>query len=284
MAAFWSYLRRNKRLGLGIFLLLILVYLAMMGLFGIDKAKAYPLAVKPNQPPSREYPFGTDSQGRDLFAATCMGTYLTGKIGLMAGIIGLSVGVVLGFASAYYGGVLDTVVRWVVDVLLTIPGLLVLVVIASTLRGRQGMNTNQMALIVSLLAWMWPTRTIRSQVLSLKERAFVRVAKLSGEGSLEIIFTELMPNLLPFLGASLVGSVTSAVFASLGLEALGLGPMREPTLGMTIYWVMYYGAFVRKMWWWVLAPIVVIVLMFVGLFLVSAGLDELANPRVRRRV
>jgi peptide/nickel transport system permease protein len=184
--------------------------------------------------------------------------------------------------AAYYGGVLDTIVRWVVDVLLTIPSLLVLVVIASTFQG--GIDVNGMALVVAILSWMWPARVIRSQVLTMKQRAFVRVAQLSGSSNLEIIFKELMPNLLPFLGASLVGSVTGAIFASLGLEALGLGPMREPTLGMTIYWVMYYGAFVRGMWWWIMNPIIIIVILFVGLFLLSAGLDELANPRLRRRV
>lgn len=277
-----GYLGRNKRLVVGCAMILFLFLFATVGQLIVDPDKAYPLAAPANRPPSREYPFGTDSQGRDLLATAVMGTYLTSRIGLIAGTLGLSVGTILAFLAAYYGGILDTIIRWVVDVLLTIPSLLVLVVIASSLK--KGMNVNGMALVVSLLAWVWPTRTIRSQVLSLKERAFVRVAKLGGESNLEIIFGELMPNLLPFLGASLVGSVTGAVFSSLGLEALGLGPMREPTLGMTIYWVMYYGAFVRGMWWWILVPVTIILIIFVGLFLISAGLDELANPRLRRRV
>jgi len=276
------YLRRNGRPLVGIILLLILFLFAFVGRLFVDGNDAYPLSAPANLAPTLEYPFGTDSQGRDLLAVGVMGTYLTTKIGVVAGSLGLGFGTILGFLAAYYGGVLDTVVRWVVDVLLTIPSLLVLVVIASTFQG--GIDVNGMALVVALLAWMWPARVIRSQVLTMKQRAFVRVAQLSGSSNLEIIFKELMPNLLPFLGASLVGSVTGAIFASLGLEALGLGPMREPTLGMTIYWVMYYGAFVRGMWWWIMNPIVIIVILFVGLFLVSAGLDELANPRLRRRV
>ena len=282
-ARFFGYTRRNKRLGVGLALLLLLFLFAAVGRLVVDPDTAYPLSAPVNQAPSRAYPFGTDSQGRDLLATAVMGTYLTVRIGVIAGTLGLGLGTFLGFVAAYYGGVLDTVIKFVVDVLLTIPSLLVLVVIASTM-SRKGMNVNTMALVVAILAWMWPTRTIRSQVLTLKQRAFVRVAQLSGEGSLEIIFRELMPNLLPFLGASLVGSVTGAVFASLGLQALGLGPMREPTLGMTIYWVMYYGAFVRGMWWWILNPVIIIVILFIGLFMLSAGLDELANPRLRRRV
>jgi len=283
VAGFLGYVRRNKGLGVGLALLLFLLLFATVGRLFVDVDDAYPLSAPTNQPPSREYPFGTDSQGRDLLATAVMGTGLTVRIGVIAGSLGLGLGTLLGFVAAYYGGVADTIIRWVVDVLLTIPSLLVLVVIASTM-GRKGMNVNGMALVVSILAWMWPTRTIRAQVLTLRERAFVRVAQLSGESNLEIIFKELMPNLLPFLGASLVGSVTGAVFASLGLQALGLGPMREPTLGMTIYWVMYYGAFVRGMWWWIITPIAIIVILFIGLFLLSAGLDEIANPRLRRKV
>jgi peptide/nickel transport system permease protein len=279
---FFRYLRRNKRLAAGIGILLFLFLFATVGRIIAPPANAYPLAVPANKPPSWQYPFGTDSQGRDLLATAVMGTYLTVRIGFVAGVLGLSVGIFLGFLSAYYGGIPDMIIRWLVDALLTVPGLLVLVVIAATLRST--LTPMQMSLILALIAWMGPTRTIRSQVLTLRERAFVRVAKLSGEGSLEIIFTELLPNLLPFLGASLVGSVTGAIFASLGLEQLGLGPMREPTLGMTIYWVQYYGAFVRGMWWWILTPISVIVLIFMGLFFLSSGLDEFANPRVRRVV
>ncbi len=279
---FFRYLRRNKRLAAGIFILTFLLLFATVGRLIAPPANAYPLAVTPNKPPSWEFPFGTDSQGRDLLATIIMGTYLTVRIGVLAGVIGLSVGTFLGFIAAYYGGVLDTVIRWVVDVLLTVPGLLVLVVIAALIQ--RTLNPTSLSLVLAITAWMGPTRTIRSQVLSMRERAFVRVAKLSGENNLEIIFKELFPNLLPYLGASLVGSVTGAIFASLGLEQLGLGAMREPTLGMTIYWVQYYGAFVRGLWWWILEPIAVIVLIFMGLFFLSAGLDEFANPRVRRVV
>jgi peptide/nickel transport system permease protein len=92
----------------------------------------------------------------------------------------------------------------------------------------------------------------------------------------------MMPNLLPYLAANIVMAVAQAVLASIGLEALGLGTPTEPTLGMTIYWLMNESAFLLGMWWWILEPITILVVLFVGLFLVSAGLDELANPRLRR--
>ena len=279
--AFLHYVRRNPSLAVGLMIVIAIALFCVIGARLIDaKTQPYPLAASPNKPPSAQYWFGTDAQGRNLFASIVVGTVLTLRIGLTAGAIGLGVGTVLAFVAAYYRGWLDTVIRSVVDVLLTIPGLLVLVVIASV--NRRAMNVESMALIVASLAWLGPTRNIRAQVLSLRERPFVLVARLSGMSGLEIIFRELMPNLLPYLAASFVGSVTGAIFASIGLEALGLGPLREPTLGMTIYWVLYYSALLKGMWWWVMAPITVIVLIFVSLFLLGTGLDELANPRVRR--
>jgi peptide/nickel transport system permease protein len=172
-------------------------------------------------------------------------------------------------------------VRWLVDVLLTIPGLLILVVIASSV-GADTLGPNRMAIIISLLAWMGPTRVIRSQVLSLRERSYVMMARLNGMSGLGIIFRELIPNLLPYLGASLVGSVTGAIFASIGLAALGLGDLRDPALGNTIFWALNQGAMLNGLWWWIATPVTIIVLIFVMLFMISSGLDELANPRVRR--
>jgi peptide/nickel transport system permease protein len=141
-----------------------------------------------------------------------------------------------------------------------------------------------MAIIVASLAWLNPTRTIRAQVLSLRERGYVEVARLSGMSGPEIIFKEMMPNLLPYLAATLVNTVSNAILASIGLEVLGLGPIESPTLGMTLYWVNYNAALINGWWWWWTAPIVIILVVFLGLFFLTVGLDEIANPRLRRAV
>jgi peptide/nickel transport system permease protein len=186
---------------------------------------------------------------------------------------------VFGFVSGYYGGAADTLLRGAADVFLTVPGLLILVVIASSTKGAVNVQTE--ALVVSALAWMWPTRTIRSQVLTMRERGYVQVARFSGTSDPRIIVEEMVPNLLPYLAASFVGAVATAILASIGLEALGLGPQNQPTLGMTIYWALYYTTVMRGLVWWWLPPIVIIVLIFVGLFSISAGLDKIMNPRLR---
>jgi len=273
-------LRRNPALVIGLSLLLALLLFVVVGSYLTDIDDAQPLAARPLQKPSADYPFGTDKLGRDLFATIVAGIPLTLRIGLLAGLIGLAIGTFLGFVSAYYGGWLDTIIRGVVDVGLTVPGLMVLIILAIAYSGR--LNINSMSLIVAVLAWLYPARVIRSQVLTLKQRPFVEVAKLTGMSGLEIIFLELMPNLLPYLAASLVGAVASAILASIGLEALGLGPLDSPTLGMTIYWALLNGAVINRWWWWWAPPILVISILFNGLFLLAIGLDEIANPRVRR--
>jgi peptide/nickel transport system permease protein len=234
----------------------------------------------PEVPPSAEYPLGTDTYGRQILPVMVVGTPLTLRIGLIAGAIGLGIGILLGFMAGYFGGWVDTLIKGTADVLLTVPGLLFLVVIATTLRG--AVSVNMMALVVASLAWMWPTRTIRAQVLTLRERQFVLVARLNGMGGFEIILRELIPNLLPYLAASFVSAVGAAILATIGLEALGLGPQNEPTLGMTIYWALYSTAILRGLWWWWGPPIVVIILTFIGLFLITLGLDQIANPKLRR--
>jgi peptide/nickel transport system permease protein len=260
-------------------LLAALLLFVVIGHFTVDTEQYRPLSVRPLQPPSLALPFGSDKQGRNLYAVMVEGTPLTLRIGLLAGVIGVAIGTTLALVAGYFGGAVDNVIRVIVDVGLTIPGLLILIIIGMRVRG--GLTVDQMALVVGLLAWLYPARTIRAQVLTLKQRGFVQVARLSGMNSGEIIVKELLPNLLPYIGASLVVAVSAAILASIGLEVLGLGPFEAPTLGMTIYWVNYNAAIINGWWWWWWAPIIIIAILFIGLFLVAVGLDEIANPRVR---
>ena len=279
MRAAYSYLRRNPSLAVGIALLAALALFVVIGNLLVDTEDARPLSAPTLRPPSSDYPFGTDRQGRDLLAVMVAGAPLTLRIGFVAGFLGVGVGTVLAFVAAYYRGMVDMVIRGIADIGLTVPGLLVLIIIAVSIKGT--LTVNQMAIVVASLAWLYPTRTIRAQVLSLRERGYVEVARLSGMSGLGIIFIELMPNLLPYLAATLVTSVSSAILASIGLEVLGLGPIDAPTLGMTLYWVNFNDAMINGWWWWWTAPTVIILIVFLGLFFLTVGLDEIANPRLR---
>jgi peptide/nickel transport system permease protein len=158
---------------------------------------------------------------------------------------------------------------------------MVLITLAMNVRG--GLSIPQMVLVVAALAWLFPARVIRAQVLSARERAYIHVARLSGMSAPAIIAKELFPNLMPYIVASLVGAISAAVLASVGLEVLGLGSFDSVTIGMTLYWVIYNAAIINSWWWWWIPPIVIIIILFTGLFLMAVGLDEFANPRVRRR-
>jgi len=279
--ALLSYLRRNPSLLVGIGLLLVIVLFVVVGSFKTQPKDAKPLSYKPSQAPSAAHWLGTDRLGKDILAVMVEGTPKTIRIGLIAGTLGVVIGTLLAFFSGYYGGWFDTVTRSTVDILRTVPSLLVLIIIAISI-GK--MSIEQMALTVAVLAWLDPTRVLRAQVLVLKKQPYVELARFTGMSGPEIIIKELMPNLMPYIVSTFVVAVTSAVFASLGLEALGLGPFESNTLGMTIYWNIWYGSLLNGWWWWWSPPIIVIVLLFVGLFLISRGLDEWANPRLRRGI
>jgi peptide/nickel transport system permease protein len=275
------YLRRNKSLVVGVLIMLFLIGFTAHGFLTLDLKEAYPLTVKAKQPPSAELLLGSDFFGRNLHAAMVVGLWQTALIGVLAGALGTLIGVVLGFTSAYFGGVLDSAITGLCQILTPIPAFLIQVIIAGSIDKRD-VTIYTMAFIVVLLAWMGPTLVVRSQVLSMKERQFVSVAKLSGVGDLGIIFGEILPNLLPFIAAAFVNQVFAAVFASFYLAVLGLGPLREPLLGNTIWAAQAQSAFFNNWWWWPLAPAVALVLILGSLALINMGLDELANPRIRR--
>jgi peptide/nickel transport system permease protein len=275
------YLRRNKSLSIGLTILLCLVLFTAIGFLTIDPKHAYPLSAPARRPPSWDYPFGTDFFGRNLLAAMVVGMWQTAAIGLLAGTIGTVVGVILGFISAYFGGWIDGIIKNVCLILTPIPVLLIQVVVAGSL-DKRSVTILMMAMIIVMLGWMGTTLVVRAQVLTMKERQFVAVAKLSGMSSLGIIFKEIMPNLLPFIAAAFVVQVFTAVFASFYLAVLGLGPLREPLLGNIIWAAQGQGAFFNGWWWWPIAPATAMILILGSLALVNMGLDELANPRVRR--
>ena len=277
-----KYAGRNPSLIVGLVLLFGMLFLVGIGHLIWDTEMFRPLSAPTRLPPTGGNPFGTDTQGRDLLAVAILGTPLTLRIGLIAGIVAISLGSVAAFISAYYRGVIDGAIRSVVDVGLAMPALLILILVRINV-GRE-LSTDEMGIAIGLTSWVFPARTIRSQVLVMREQAYVELSRLSGTSGMGIIFKEMMPNLIPYITASLVASVAGAILASIGLEAIGLGNLSDPTLGMTIYWNIQFSSITLGMWWWWVPPLVAIVIVFVSLFLISSGLDEWSNPRLRKRV
>lgn len=277
---------RNPKLVAGVGMIVGVLALAGLGRLLWDTSLAYAASSPLNLPPfwmpggRVDYPLGTENSGRDMLALLVVGTPTTLEVGLVVGLSAMLIGIVFGFAAGYLGGAVDTVIRTLADTALTIPSLAILIVISSYVRE---MNVTTMSIIVALFAWAGPTRLIRAQVLSMREQGYVRMAKLTGLSTPRIMFGELMPNLMPYLATSFIGAASGGILAAVGLEALGLGPQRVPDLGMTVSNAIEGSAILRGMWWWWAVPSAILMLIFIGLFLVAIGLDEVANPRLRGR-
>jgi peptide/nickel transport system permease protein len=269
----------NPMLLIGFGLMLAILLFAYAGPLFVDPDTADIGAFQARLTPSRERLLGTDTQGRDLMTQLVLATGQTLQIGLIAGVVGLAIGTFLGLVAGYFSGRLDTIITTSADVVMTIPGIAIMVLIAANTRT---MTVGIMALIVASRAWMFPTRSIRAQTLSVRERSYIEVAKLNGITGVELVVREILPNLLPFLAASFAMAVSFAMLASVGLEALGLGPQNTHTLGMMIYWSKSYSAVLRGFWWWWAPPIVLIVLIFTSLLFISTGLDQIVNVRLRK--
>ena len=280
----------NARLISGVILLLLILLIGFIGPLFYNTDKASPRSGPPRQAPvgftnqrdeagTWNNPLGTDNLGRDILAVMIVGAPNTFLIGVIAATIGIGVGITLGFMAGFIGGWVDDVIRLAADVTLTIPALLVLIVLQSVL---SNIDLTTMSLLIALFAWPRATRQIRSQVLSMRRSGYVRMARISGASTFDIMFKEMLPNLIPYLFASFIAGATGAILAAVGLETLGLGPQRVPTIGSTIFDAIEFGALSINMWWWWGIPTILLSVMFVGLFLVNLGLDEIANPRLRK--
>jgi peptide/nickel transport system permease protein len=271
-------LLNNQKFVIGMLIFLTLFGLAVIGRLFVETGLRSSGSLPPRLPPGEGSLLGTDSLGRSIVAQMGEAVPNSLQVGLIAAFLGTLIGAVTGFISGYFGGTIDGILRILIDVFLSVPSLLFLILIASLLKG---VGVQLMAIIIGLFAWAWPARQVRAQVLSLKERGFVQVARLSGMSDLEIIFRELMPLMMPWLGANFVNAFIAAILAESGLSILGLGPQREMTLGMMIYWALSYGAILQNMWWWWLIPVFTLIALFLALYLIHIGLDEMSNPRLR---
>lgn len=271
-------LLRNKKFAVGLGIILTLVALAVLGNLFVDPVQRRTGSFPARLPPGPGGLLGTDSLGRSIAIQMSEAVPNSLQVGLIAATVGTLLGAVIGFVSGYFGGIVDALLRILIDVFLSVPSLVFLILIASLVRG---MEVQTMALVIGAFAWPSPARQVRAQVLSLKERAFVQVARLSGVSGLGIIFRELMPLMLPWLGANFVNAFIAAVLAESGLSLLGLGPQKEMTLGMMIYWALSYSAILQNLWWWWLIPVLTLMLLFLSLYLIHLGFDEVSNPRLR---
>ena len=275
-----TQLRRNRKLLAGLigFLTILLVSLSVYP-FGITLPHKIGTD-QPKLPPSFEHLLGTDDYGRDMLTIFLYAVQFSLYTGLVAGTIGTLIGATLGFISGYEGGVVDELLRNFIDMFMVVPLWPILAVVLVYLRGT---SFTTIAILLGAFSWPGAARTIRSQVLTLKEKDFVDLAKISGLNQFEILFKEILPNMIPYLSLIFMGSVVGAMFAEVSLEVIGLVPKGNSwTLGLMFNAAIENIAVLKGWWWWVVPPTAALVGTFISLYTITVGLDEIANPRLKR--
>ena len=271
-------LGRNWKFLFGLALLLVII---ILGLLPSVLRIPFPSfgSVPAFKPPTAQHPLGTDGLGRDLLVVLLYSTRTSLYIGFLAGTFGTLLGLLIGLAGGYKTGIVDDVLRSLIDVFLVIPLWPILILVSASVKS---LTIPMMAGLLAAFSWMGSARTIRAQVLSLKEREFINIARLSGQRTGNILFAEIFPNMIPFVAAGFVISVTGAILAEVSLEVIGLGPPKATSIGLMLYWAQQYSATVKGWWWWSIPPITLLILLFTALFLIISGFDEISNPRMRK--
>ncbi|WP_026526011.1 ABC transporter permease [Butyrivibrio sp. MB2005] len=229
---------------------------------------------------SAEHFLGTTSMGQDVLWLLIEAIHNSLVIGLIVATIGTVVGVFVGLLSGFAGGALDRVLMVVTDTFVVIPSLPILILMTSLMKGTS--TVILIALVLAMFAWAWPSRQIRSMALTLKERDFIQTAKFSGEGTVQIVVTEILPFALTWSLSNFMNATLNAIASESSLAVLGLSPANLISLGNMIQWARERNAIFNKQWLWIGSPIVATIVMFIGLFLLITGYnDYLAMKRGR---
>ena len=244
----------------------------------IAKFEPTETAGPPNTAPSEEYWFGTTTFGEDVFSQFVYGLTSTFEVGIIGGGIATILGMVIGFTAGYRGGILDEILNIFTNVVLTIPVLALLVVISAYVKVRGVLIES---LFIGITTWPWAARAIRAQTFSLRTRDFVDMARMSGESSIKVIFSEIAPNMASYLFMTFILMFGGAILNAATLDFLGLGPTQVISLGTMMNLAVAWSALILKMWWWFIPPGIGITAIVGGLYIMNVGLDEVFNPKLR---
>jgi peptide/nickel transport system permease protein len=228
------------------------------------------------EPPSPRFWLGTTNLGRDVFSQLVIGTRATLIVGFVAAFCVTLIGTNLGMLSGYYGGWFDELLMRLTDIAYVIPFVPFVMILVSLLQP----SLWNIILSIVLLFWRQPARIIRAEVLSLKTRPFIKAAKVSGASDLRIVFTQILPNILPLSLLYMAISVGWAITTESSVSFLGLGDPYVVSWGQMLNLAFLSGA-VRYAWWWIIPPGVSIMLIVVATFMVRESSEEYANPRLR---
>ncbi len=237
------------------------------------------VAEQPARPSSRHL-LGTDSLGRDVLSQLMFSSRAAFMLGIVAALVSVFIATTVGAVSAFFGGPVDTVFMRLADLVILVPFLPILIVLSALI----DFQLFHLALLIGVLGGFGGTAIIlKSQALSVSVKPFIDAARIAGGGRMHLIFRHIIPNVLPLSFLFMMFAVTDAIGAEATLSFLGLLNI-DMSWGIMIYQARVQGYLLDPNYWWLIVPAGLAVSMLAGsFFLVGRAMDEIINPRLRRR-
>lgn len=279
-AVFRDLFRYNIEFAIGSVLFGIVLIYSLLSFFSpVDPTLIY--IAPPDMKPSWQYWFGTNSRGQDMFWNLSHAFRNTLAFGVIVAFISRVISIIVGLAAGYIGGWVDRVLMFINDIFVAVPVFPILVMFYFVLRS--DLNSFTLAIIMGCLGWPFDARLIRSVALSLRNREFTRQSVFAGMSPAKIMLEEHLPYVMPIVFATALNNMLWSIGLEVTLAVLGFTNINTPTVGTTLYWANQHSAMVVGTWWWIVIPVILIVMTFVGLFLLAVSMNEYIDPRSRLR-
>jgi len=271
-------LRYNSGFRAGVLLISVVAAMAVLS-FVSPYAPDMTYVVAPDVPPNPSNWLGTTSRGQDVFWQLTFAIRNTLMFGLLVAVLSRLLALLVGLVAGYCGGWVDRVLMSVNDTFNVIPLFPLLILFYFVLRER--MSTPLLAVVMASLGWAYDARLIRSIAMSLKSREFTATSIFSGMTTREILLEQHLPYLMPIVFSTALNNMNWSIGLQVTLAVLGFMDIETPTIGSMIYWANQHTAIVAGIWWWIAFPVALVVMTFVGLFLLAVSMNEFIDPRSR---
>jgi peptide/nickel transport system permease protein len=276
LATVWRVVKSQPRATIGVVIVVFFVVVAVtapwLAPYSITE-KVGPVYA----PPSSEHPLGLDDAGIDMLSLMMWGARVSLVVGFAAALVAMLIGGTIGLISGYFGGRTDTVLMRMTDYFLVIPDI-PLMLVAAAIWGR---SLSNIIIIIGVIYWTTTARLIRSQVISLRERVYVKRANAVGAGHGRILFRHILPQVTPLIVANTVLTVAIAIFAETAIAFLGLGDPTLTSWGRLIENAFSHNAITVDAWWAIVPPGVAVALVILGCTMVGQAIEDTLNPRLR---
>jgi len=281
ITSFWGLFSESK---MGIIGLIIVCVFMFIGVFAPYIAPYDPtetMVGEPFESPSRNHLLGTTMDGKDIFSRIIWGTKISLIVGFVVAFMSVFVGTLVGLTAGYYRGIADTALMRLTDMFIALPTLVFMLIFLKLF----GQGLKNIIFVLIITGWTGTARMVRSQVLSLRERPLTEASRAIGAKDQHIVFRHILPNTMPLIFANAVLGIVNAILGEAWVSFLGFGDIYHgvPSWGQVLFWADKRGAMLIGMWWWLVFPGLCIMLLVLGFAFLSFSLDQILNPRLRKR-